>query len=115
MFYVSISEQSNASKEDTTASPKQTLSWPCFEGMQSVMGHSDDQTSAAAGLLRRTVIDHHHGIWEHLELGTRIEVSAKTKTLIAPNRDCEAVIRVYKTWEPSAEMLKLLYTFKWGA
>lgn len=58
--------------------------------------------------MAHSVIEHDHKIWQYLVPGDCIEVSTKAKRLNAPNRDCEAAIRVYKTWEPSPEMLKLV-------
>lgn len=55
--------------------------------------------------MRRSVVEYKHEIWHHLVPGDRIEVLVMSQV---GNVDYEAVMRVFKKWEPSPETLEFL-------
>ncbi|KAF8601909.1 hypothetical protein BDV93DRAFT_558081 [Ceratobasidium sp. AG-I] len=108
IFHIGISERAEASKNKTVSEPRESLTWPCFEPVPPAASHLDNPPLAPFEPMRRVIIGHDHEIWRHAIPGDRIEVSVLTRIILRPNDNCEAVIRVFTTWEPSVEMLKLL-------
>ncbi|KAF8592961.1 hypothetical protein BDV93DRAFT_567094 [Ceratobasidium sp. AG-I] len=105
-FHIDISTRAKASEDNTTPEPDERLTWPCFEPVPSEESRQDNQPSEKFERIRHSVIGCDHEIWQHVVPGDCIEVSVMTQPIDTPNDYCEAVIRVYKAWEPSLEMLK---------
>ncbi|KAF8601900.1 hypothetical protein BDV93DRAFT_607854 [Ceratobasidium sp. AG-I] len=95
-FYIGISERAKASKDNTSESSSKTLAWRCFDSIPSTTFKP----------MCRSIIGPKHKIWQYMRPGDFIEISVMTKALLSPKDYCEAVIRVYKKWEPSSEMLQ---------
>ncbi|KAF8601908.1 hypothetical protein BDV93DRAFT_524463 [Ceratobasidium sp. AG-I] len=107
IFHIGITERAEAQKNKANSESSESLAWPCFEPVPPAENHPDNQPLAPFEPMRRVVIGYDREIWQHAIPGDRIEVSTPTQNTPHPGVSCEAVIRVFTTWEPSVEMLKL--------
>ncbi|KAF8592868.1 hypothetical protein BDV93DRAFT_567254 [Ceratobasidium sp. AG-I] len=106
---IGISPKVEIFKGRGTSTLSKTVDWPCFEPVPS---KSSDLGRPVASFepRRQNVIRYDHGIWKHTKQGDSIEVLMAGEPHRFPSGDCEAVMRVFKKWEPSPDMLRLLYT-----
>lgn len=107
-FHIGLSKPAEASNDRPSPELSESPVWPCFELVPSTPRNADGPPSAPFEPMRHGVIGCDHELWQHIMPGDCVEISVKTRVMTSPKEDCEAVIRLYKTWQPSLEMLEFL-------
>ena len=85
-----------------------TVSWPYFGLVPSKSSEIGTLPKASVEPRCQVIVGRDHRIWEHIMPGDHIEALARVSSPHFPTRNREAMIHVFKIWEPSLGMLKLL-------
>ncbi|KAF8601903.1 hypothetical protein BDV93DRAFT_545625 [Ceratobasidium sp. AG-I] len=112
-FVMRALSQSTPPETDSPPNAQKPRSWrfiqPGSEPESSQLATHVATPAGRKSVFRRSgTVNLDHEIWDHIVPGDRIEVSVVAHSIIVVNCGCEGESRVFKIWEPSYEMLRLV-------